>query len=298
VKRPRDLRDRALATLPGADIPTIDLVLFALGVATAVTVAVATGEQLLRVALEQRPPALAGEALAAAVGVAVTTLARGVDRASIWVVAVRAAALAGTFASAALTYAYVGRSALRDPLGQAGPAFASLLLGAAAGLAAGIVLATLVPAAPRARSTSAAVRAIGVAIVAGAIVHLFWPTSFFLAVAGIRTPDDLRIAAIELPELLAGPIAAGVYAARRGVGYGALLAVGVLLAVPSALAEVSILRGAAEANDPSLRRALALGIALLVARIAAWPLAAAFVHGFLTPPSGAPTVPDGSISET
>lgn len=290
MNRPGDLRDRALATLPGPDVPTIDLVLFALGVATAVTVAVAAGEQLVRLTLQQRPPALSGEALAAAVGVAVTTFARGAERSSIWVVAVRAAALAGTFASAALTYAYVGRSALRDPLAQAGPAFASLLLGAAAGLAAGVVLAAVVPAAPRARATSRVVRAIGVAIVAGTIVHLFWPTTFFLAVAGIRTPDDLRIAAIELPELLVGPIAAGVYAARRGVGYGTLLAVGALLAVPSALAELSILRGAAEANDPSLRRALGMGVALLVARVAAWPLAAAFVQAFLTPPAGAPSV--------
>lgn len=291
-----ELGDRALALVPAPDVPRMDLVLTALGIGTAATVVVSTGEQIVRLVAQQRVPALAGETLAAAVAVLVVCLARGLDRSVLAVVVVHALSLAGTFGAALITYAYLGRRAVGDPLAQLGPAYGSLIVGAAVAAAVGTLGRAALPPSPRADGTPLLPRAVGVAIVAGVVVHLVWPTPLFAAVSGATRPDDVRAVLISLPDLLVGSIAGGVYAAQRGAGYVALLAVGALLAVPSLVAQLALAR-VQGASDPSVRAAYAVLFLLLAVRIAAWPLAAAFVHGFLTPPESATSVSRRYINE-
>ena len=261
----------------------------ALGLGTAATVVVSTLEQLVRLVLQQRVLPIAGETLAVATGVLVVCLVRGLDRSALWVLLIHALYLAATFGAALITYAYLGRRGVGDPLAQLGPSFGSLLVGAGAAAVVGTLAHAALPAAPRG-GARLLLRAVGVAILAGTVVHLVWPTSFFIAISGATRPDDLRSVLLGLPDLLIGPVAGGIYAAQRGAGYIPLLAVGALLAVPSALAQIVLTRGQL-ATDPGLRGAFAVLFLLLTLRVVAWPLAAAFAHGFLTPRPAAPTVP-------
>lgn len=281
-----DLGRRALTILPAPDLPVGATVLFALGAGAAVTVAVSTAEQLLRVGLTVRPPAIAGDALAAGVGVAIAVLVRGTDRAAGWVVVVRALSLAGTFTAATLAYAYVGRTGQRDPLAQLVPAFVSLLLGGGGGFVAGTIASALLPRAPRAQRASVLLRSVGAAILAGAIGHLIWPTSFFLAATGATRGDDPRVVLFQLPDLLVGPIAGGIYGARHGAGYLPLMGLGIVLDVPAFVATIGLARAAAA----GLEQPIAVAVLLLALRVAAWPLAAAFANGFLTLPAPPPSV--------
>jgi hypothetical protein len=276
-----ELRDRALASLPGPGIPTAELILVALGAGAATSVAVSIVEQIARIVLQQRPAPIAGDALAVAAGVLVVCSVRGLDRAALWIVLVHAAHLGATFFTALLVYVYLGRRAVGDPLAQLGPTFGAVLVAAAVGATIGAVARAALPAG-RASHAPVLLRAIGVAVLAGTIVHVFWPSAFFSAVFGAGRPDDIRSVTISLPDLLAGPIAAGIYAAQRGAGYVGLLVVGVVLALPSAIAQAALMRGQV-ASDPGLRGTFAVLFMLLGLRIAAWPLAAAFTHGFLTP---------------
>jgi hypothetical protein len=292
--RPRRELARLLAFLPAGDAPPWQVVLFALGAGTLASVAVSSAEQLLRL-LAQRPPQLAGEPLAAAVGLALAVASRGLDRTAIWVVAVRALLVAGTFVALALTYALVQDSRLRDPLAPAGPAFVALLVGAAAGLAIGILARSALPPAPRASEPHLLVRAVGVAIVATATVHFLWPAALVVAASGATRADDLRAVLPQLPEMLAGPIAGGVYAARRGAGYVEVLVLGAILALPIALAIVGGASDRSVLGGQALRGSLGVGLFLVGLRVVAWPLAAAFVHGFLTPPQDSRTVSEDHI---
>lgn len=289
--RTRALLERAFAWLPGSGTSALDLVLFALGAGALATVAYSTLEQLARLVLQQRGGPFAGDTLAVAAGVLVICLVRGLDRSALWVVLVHAVHLGATFFVALLTYVYLGRRAVGDPLAQLGPAFTALFVGAAVAAAAGVLVRGAIPASPADRPASPIARAIGLAILAGTVVHVLWPSGFFLAVAGATRADDARTVLISLPDLLVGSIAGGIYAARRGVGYLVLLAIGAILSLPSLLAQVLLLPSQAAA-DPTLRRAFAVVFLLLAVRIAAWPLARAYVEGFLTPDGPAPTVPN------
>ncbi len=276
-----ELRDRALASLPGPGIPTAELILVALGAGAATSVAVSIVEQIARIVLQQRPGPIAGDATAVAVGVLVVCLVRGLDRAALWVPLVHAVHLAATFFIALLVYVYLGRRAVGDPLAQLGPTFTAVLIAAAAGAAIGTIARTAIPRG-EAEHAPLLLRAIGVAVVVGTIVHVFWPSSFFIAVAGSGRPDDVRSVALSLPDLFAGAIAGGIYAARRGAGYVGLLVLGAFLAIPSLIAQAALMPSQV-ARDPTLRGSFAVLFLLLALRIAAWPLAAAFTHGFLTP---------------
>jgi hypothetical protein len=183
---------------------------------------------------------------------------------------------------------YLGRRASGDPLAQVVPTFAALIVAAALGAALAVVVRALIPPG-RAARPPLLVRAIGVAVIAGTAVHVLWPSSLFIAVAGAGRPDDIRTVLLSLPDLLAGAVAGGIYAARRGAGYLGLLVVGALLAVPTLLAQLAIMP-AQLARDPAVRGSFAVLFMLIALRIAAWPLAAAFAHGFLTGPEPAPSV--------
>ncbi|MEK6620683.1 MAG: hypothetical protein AABZ26_06905, partial [Chloroflexota bacterium] len=119
-----------------------------------------------------------------------------------------------------------------------------------------------------------------------------WPTQFFLAAIASGRPADLRDVAVQLPGLLVGPVAAGIYAARNGAGYLSILGIGVALAVPSTVAQLALTRAAVATrpDDELLRASIVVGWFLLGLRVAAWPLAAAFAHGFLTPAEPSPTL--------
>lgn len=279
----RALRERALALLPRTDVPTFDLVAFALGSGAAVSVAIAAVEQAARLAAQQRPVPVSGDAVAVAAGVLVVCLVRGLDRSALWVPLVHAVHLGATFFIALLVYVYLGRRATGDPLAQLVPTFTALALAAATGGALGVIARGALPAG-RAREPSLLVRAIGVAVIAGTVVHALWPSSLFIAVAGAGRPDDVRTVLLSVPDLFAGAIAGGVYAARRGAGYLALLAAGAFLAVPTLIAQVALVP-AQLARDPTARGSVAVIFMLVALRIAAWPLAAAFVHGFMGPPA-------------
>lgn len=279
----RALRERALALLPRPDVPTFDLVAFALGSGAAASVAIAAVEQAARLASQQRPVPVSGDAVAVAAGVLVVCLVRGLDRSALWVPLVHAVHLGATFFTALLVYVYLGRRATGDPLAQLVPTFTALALAAATGGALGVIARAALPAG-RAREPSLLVRAIGVAVIAGTVVHVIWPSSLFIAVAGAGRPDDVRTVLLSVPDLFAGAIAGGVYAARRGAGYLALLAVGAFLAVPTLIAQVALVP-AQLARDPTARGSVAVIFMLVALRIAVWPLTAAFVHGFLGPPA-------------
>ena len=288
------LRDRALAWLPGPAIPTAPLVLFALGAGAAASVTIAVIQQLARLVLQQRQTPSAGDALAVATGVLVACLVRGLDRSALWVVLVHAVHLVATFFTALLVYMYMGPRASGDPLANAGQSFGALLVGAALGAAIGMIARAAIPTG-RAHDAPLLLRAIGVAVLAGTIAHVLWPTALLTTAIGGGRPDDVRAVAISLPDLLAGPVAGGIYAAQRGARYAELLVVGILLALPSAIAQLVLAR-AQLALDPGLRGTFAVLFMLLGMRIAAWPLAAAFAQGFLTPPPSAPTVADRHIN--
>lgn len=279
----RALRERALALLPRPDVPTFDLVAFALGGGAAASVAVATVEQVARLAAQQRPVPVSGDAVAVAVGVLVVCLVRGLDRSALWVPLVHAVHLGATFFTALLVYVYLGRRATGDPLAQLVPTFTALALAAATGGALGVLARAALPAG-RAAEPSLLLRAIGVAVIAGTVVHALWPSSLFIAVAGGGRPDDIRTVLLSVPDLFAGAIAGGVYAARRGAGYLGLLAAGAFLAVPTLIAQVALVP-AQLARDPTARGSVAVIFMLVALRIAAWPLAAAFVHGFMGAPA-------------
>lgn len=280
-----DLRERALASLPRPDLPTAELVLFGLGVGALASVAASVIQQTAGLLLQQRAAPISGDAMAVMAGVLVVCLVRGLDRTALWIPVVHGVHLAATFFIALLVYVYLGRRAVGDPLAQLGPAFSAVIAGAALGAVIGTIARSALPHG-KADHAPLLVRAIGVAVVAGTVVHVFWPSAVFAAVVGGRA-DDIRTAAVSLPDLLAGPIAGGIYAAQRGAGYVGLLAVGLILALPSALALPIAARGQ---TDPSLRGTFAVLFMLLGLRIATWPLAAAFVHGFLTPSASAPSV--------
>lgn len=283
------LPGRVLSALPRPDTPRIELVLLALGAGAVVSVAASIAEQLLRIALQQRAAPISVDALAVATGVLVVCLVRGLDRAALWVLLVHAVHLAATFFIALLVYVYLGRRAVGDPLAQLGPSFSGLLAGGGLGATLGYVAHAALPAG-RAVHAPLLLRAVGVAVLAGTTVHVVWPSAFFIAASGAVRPDDVRSLALSVPTLFAGAVAGGIYAARRGAGYIALLLVGAFLAVPSLLAQ-AVLMPAQIARDPSLRASFAVLLLLSGLRIAAWPLAAAFARGFLTPPADAPSVP-------
>lgn len=285
---PSGIRDRALGWLPGPGTPTAPLVLSALGAGAAASVAVSVIQQIGRTVLQQRQSPSAGDAVAVAAGVFVVCLVRGLDRAALWVVLVHAVHLAATFFMALLVYMYMGPRATGDPLANAGSSFGALLVAAASGAAIGTLARGALPPGTTDRAP-VLLRAIGVAVVAGTVVHALWPTPLLTTAAGGGRPDDARAVLLSLPDLLAGPIAGGIYAAQRGAGYVALLAVGVLLALPSAIAQLLLARTQI-ALDPGLRGTFAVLFMLLAIRVAAWPLAAAFAQGFLTPPPTASTV--------
>lgn len=283
-----DLRERAFALLPRADVPTFDLVVFGLGAGAAASVAIAAIDQGARLLTQQRPVPVSGDAVAVTVGVLLVCLARGIDRAALWIPLVHALHLAATFFTALLVYVYLGRRASGDPLAQLVPTFAAVIVAAALGAALAVVARAVVPPG-RASDPPLLVRAIGVAVIAGTVVHVLWPSSLFIAVAGAGRPDDLRTVLLSVPDLFAGAVAGGVYAARRGAGYLGLLLVGALLAVPTLIAQLAIMP-AQVARDPAMRGSFAVLFMLIALRVAAWPLAAAFVHGFLTAPEAEPTV--------
>ncbi|MBI2323356.1 MAG: hypothetical protein HYU87_00100 [Chloroflexi bacterium] len=276
-----DLRDHALASLPGPGISTAELVLSALGVGAAASVAVSVLQQIARIVLQQRQAPSAGDAVAVAAGVLVVCVVRGLDRAALWIVLVHAVHLAATFFVALLVYVYVGPRAVGDPLANVGPSFGALTVAAALGAAIGTVGRAALPAG-RADHAPVLLRAVGVAVVAGTVVHALWPTALLVTAFGGGRPDDVRAVLVSLPDLLAGPITGGIYAARRGAGYVELLVVGALLALPSAIAQIVLARSQL-ALDPGLRGTFAVLFMLLGVRVAAWPLAAAFAQGFLTP---------------
>ena len=288
------LRDRALASFPGPGIPTAQLVLFALGAGAATSVAVSVIQQIARTVLQQRQAPSAGDAVAVAAGVLVVCVVRGLDRAALWVVLAHAVHLAATFFIALLVYMYLGPRAVGDPLANAGSSFGALLVAAAGGAAVGTLARAALPAG-RSDRAPVLLRAIGVAVVAGTVVHALWPTALLTTAFGGGRPDDARAVLVSLPDLLAGPIAGGIYAARRGAGYLELLLVGILLALPSAIAQILLARTQV-ALEPGLRGTFAVLFMLLAIRVAAWPLAAAFAQGFLTPPASTPTVADRHIN--
>lgn len=290
------IRDRILASLPRPDIATSELVLFALGCGAAVSVVLSMIEQILRILLQQRPGPIAGDAIAVAAGVLVVCLVRGLDRAALWVPFVHGVHLAATFFIALLVYMYVGRRAVGDPLAQLGPTFTSVLVAAAIGAALGTIARTTLPPG-RAEHAPLLVRAIGVAVVVGTVVHVVWPSQLFIAILGSGRADDVRNIALSLPDLLAGAIAGGIYAAQRGAGYVGLLAVGAFLAAPSLIAQAAIMPSQV-ARDPTLRGSFAVLLLLIGIRVAAWPLAAAFVQGFLTPSEVGSTLPERSITDS
>jgi hypothetical protein len=262
-------------------------VLFALGTGVVASVALSVLDQLARIATAQRSGPISGAGIAVAIGALVVCFTRGLDRSALWIPALHALSLAATFFTALMTYVYLGARAQGDPLEHAGVAFTGVAVGAAVGAALGTVARAAVPhgTAPHAPLL---LRAIGVAFVAGTVVHVLWPTNFLAAVIGKGLPDP-RLIAVSLPELLVGPVAGGMYAATRGAGYLGLLLVGIGLALPSAIAQTVLARGQL-ALDPAARGAVAAAFMLLALRIAAWPLAAAFVQGFLTPSERTPTV--------
>lgn len=275
----RALRERAPALLPRADVATFHLVAFALGAGAMASVALASLDQIIRLVAQQRPVAVSGDAVAVAVGVFVFCLARGLDRGALWVPLVHAVHLSATFFIALLVYVYLGRRATGDPLAQVVPTFTALLVAAGLGAALGVVARGIVPLG-RADPPPLLVRAIGVAVIAGTVVHAVWPSSLFIAVAGAGRPDDIRTVLISLPDLFAGGVAGGIYAARGGATYMGLLAVGALLAVPTVIAQLALMP-AQIARDPAVRGSFAVLFMLSALRIAAWPLAAAFVRGFM-----------------
>lgn len=280
------IRERAVAHLPRPDVATSELVLFSLGAGALASVAISIVEQVLRLVLRERPVPVSGEAVAVAVGVLAFCLVRGLDRGALWIPITHAVALAATFFIALLVYVYLGRRATGDPLANLVPAFTAVAVATALGAALGTVARTAVPIGTAAHAPIL-VRAVGVAVIAGAVVHVVWPSSFFIAVAGAGRIDDVRTVVLSLPDLFAGAIAGGIYAARRDAGYVGLVLVGAFLILPSVIAQ-AIVAPSQIANDPSLRRAYAVVVLLDGLRIAAWPLAAAFVHGFMSPPSEPP----------
>lgn len=284
----RTLRDRAADLLPHPGVATFDLVAFALGMGALVSVALASIDQGARLVTQQRPVPVSGDAVAVAVGVLVVCLARGLDRSALWIPVAHAVHLAATFFTALLVYVYLGRRASGDPLAQLVPTFTALIVAAALGAALAVVARAVAPAG-RSSTPPLLVRAVGVAVITGTVVHALWPSSLFIAVAGAGRPDDIRTVVLSLPDLLAGAIAGGIYAARRGAGYLGLILVGALLAIPTLIAQLAIMP-AQVARDPAVRGSFAVLFMLIALRIAAWPLAAAFAQGFLTPPETEPSV--------
>lgn len=280
------LRERALALLPRPDVPTFDLVALALGSGAIASVAVVTFEQGMRVLLQQRPVPVAGDAIAVAAGVLVFCLVRGLDRRALWIPLVHGVHLAATFFIALLVYVYLGRRGTGDPLAQVVPTFTAIAVAAALGAALGTVGRAALQEG-RAAAGPLLVRAVGVAVIVGTVVHALWPSPLLIAVAGAGRPDDIRTVLLSLPDLFAGAIAGGIYAGRRGAGYVGLLLGGAFLAIPALIAQLALMP-AQVARDPTARGSFAVLFMLVALRVAAWPLAAAFVHGFMDAPRRPP----------
>ncbi len=289
-----------LERIPADPSPT-EALLFALGAGTLLGVAAAIlGEILGLVGLGFQP---SGDTLPLLVAAFALVFVLG-GRATRAVAAAAVVTLIDVVAVVLhrmLTIAITGR-APGDPR-LATDAFAAVpeTLGTLAGalvLGAGLgaILRTLLPAEPRAPRASPIVRAAGAAFIAGTIANLIWPAQPIASL--ISRTNYLAIALVALPLIIAGPLVGGAYAARRGAALSGIALLALYLTLPPLIS--TFLRTPVDLNrlgDPrfvaiagQIRTTVAVDWLLVLVRFAAWPLAAAFVLGFLTPPRPAPTL--------
>lgn len=290
-------RARALLALLPQPASRLDSFFFALGVATVAVVGLATLEQLILRLTPLRLPPLAAEPLIAGIAIALLYAMHGTRAAlpAAGAAAVAAASILGTYGDLALTFAVLGRTpVLRDPAAQIGAGIFAIALFVVAGAVAGLLVQRWLPD-PRPVEAHVLVRAIGVALVVGAAVRLVWPNQFVAAALFPEQRFDARVALVQLPHVLAGPIAGGVYAAFRRARYIGVTVVGLALSAPAMLLQLGFTLAAADQRVapliPDLRAQAALGWFLIALRIASWPMSMAFVHAFLTRPEGSSTLP-------
>ena len=267
--------------------------LYALGVGTLAYVALALVGLLLRLTSVRLD--LTSESVIIGVAAAVLAATRGADvrrelpRLALLGIAAHAALVISRF----LGIAFLGRASdgSIDAFLFTPRALTQLFIALVLGIAVGLIVRELQlrpPWRPAWQPAEILVRAAGFAFVAGTVASIVWPAPFVGQLLGNTT---VATAVVLLPWLLAGPLAGGAYAARAGADYRSILLLGGYVTLPFFISLVlGTIADVGRLNDPrfdpiagQMRGAIAISWFLVAARLAGWPLGAAFAQGFLTP---------------
>ncbi len=265
--------------------------LYAIGVGALVNVAVAIVGRLLRLVNVRFDPS--GESLVVGVAAAVIVASFGLAarpqlvRIALMGLAAHAALVLNRFLGVAFNGRTPGDGSI-DAFQFTPLALALLVGGFVLGIAVGLIVRGFRPQLPQWRPPERLVHAAGLAYVVGTIVGLVWPAPFLAQLFG---DTDLVTAVLSLPLILAGPLVAGAYASQAGVAYRRVALLGAYMTFPIIITLVAgTVSGVGVLGDPrfdsvagQLRGTIALSWFLVLLRLAAWPLGAAFAQGFLSP---------------